>query len=108
MADSRETDSLHGGNMETTEKSSADNPRLRVVGDEPWVKIEAVAEAVGLSPKTIYRLCNAGIGFPVIPLGGRVRRYVISEVKAFLRGNPDKVAQAAAAHTLRTHKGAKR
>lgn len=83
------------------------NPSLRLVDDEPWVSCEVVAKSVGLSPKTIYRLANAGIGFPVIPLGAK-KRFVISEVKAFLRNNPEKLAEAAAAHTLRTLKGMKR
>jgi hypothetical protein len=34
------------------------------VDDEPWVDAETAAVAVGLSPKTLYRLANANIGFP--------------------------------------------
>ncbi len=75
---------------------------LRVVApdEERWLTCAEVAPLCGLSSKTLYRLADAGIGFPAIRVGTRNWRFVLSEVKAFIRGNPDAIARASAEHGM--------
>lgn len=80
---------------------------LRAVGDEPWVACTEVARACGVSTKTIYRLADAGVGFPFIPVGSRNKRFVVSEVKAWIRAHPDLVAKAAAERGLKEARSSK-
>lgn len=86
--------------MDATMNSEAS--KLRLVGDEPWATCAELARATGLSCKTLYRLADLCEGFPVVRIGGRTKRFVISEVKRFIVENPDKVAEASARHTLKT------
>lgn len=92
--------SCDGGTMDDAEK-----PGLRLVeGDEPWVTADVVAKACGLHPKTIHKLADYCEGFPVIRVGSRHKRYVVAEVKDFIRRHPERLAEAAAMRSLKAAK----
>lgn len=63
---------------------------------EAWVECEVVANATGLSPKTIYRLARICPGFPVIMVGSRGKRFIIRDVKRFILEHPTALVEAEA------------
>lgn len=75
---------------------------------EQWVECEVVAKEVGLSTKTIYRLADTCPGFPVIRVGGRQKRFVVSQVKRYFLEHAEEIAKASKAHSMRTSLSAAR
>src|SRR4051812_35136612 len=78
------------------------------VVSEDWVGAQAVASATGLHVKTIYRLALTVEGFPVIPIGPREKRFVVSAVKAFIAEHPERMRAASEEYATKRNVAASR
>ena len=68
---------------------------------EDWVDAKAVAKSLGVHVKTVLRWANGVAGFPHHPIGKREKRFVLSEVKAFLAEHPERLQSASEDYSTR-------
>lgn len=77
--------------------------------NEDMVTAQVVASAFNVHVKSVHRWALTVEGFPSYPIGKRERRFLLSEVRAFIMEHPERMASASEDYsTKRTLDAAKR